>query len=71
MEYVILALAAVGILVALAFGIYIGSTVTALKWSAKLDRFKSKLDNKDMIIDNLHLELKKQMEKKYKWWIDY
>lgn len=66
MEYVILALAAVGILVALAFGIYIGSTVTALKWSAKLDRFKSKLDNKDMIIDNLHLELKKQMEKKYK-----
>ncbi len=64
MEYVILA--AVGILVALAFGIYIGSTVTALKWSAKLDRFKSKLDNKDMIIDNLHLELKKQMEKKYK-----
>lgn len=65
MEYLILA--AVGILVALAFGIYIGSTVTALKWSAKLDRFKSKLDNKDMIIDNLHLELKKQMEKKYKW----
>lgn len=64
MEYLILA--AVGILVALAFGIYIGSTVTALKWSAKLDRFKSKLDNKDMIIDNLHLELKKQMEKKYK-----
>lgn len=64
MEYLILA--AVGILVALAFGIYIGSTVTALKWSAKLDRFKSKLDNKDMIIDNLHLELKKQMEKKHK-----
>lgn len=69
MEYLILA--AVGILVALAFGIYIGSTVTALKWSAKLDRFKSKLDNKDMIIDNLHLELKKQMEKKHKWWIKY
>lgn len=64
MEYLILA--AVGILVALAFGIYLGSTITALKWSAKLDRFKSKLDNKDMIIDNLHLELKKEMEKKYK-----
>ena len=42
------------------------STVPALQKG-----FNSKLDNKDMIIDNLHLELKKQMEKKYKWWIDY
>lgn len=64
MEYVILA--AVGIFAALGIGIYVGSVVTALKWSTKVDRFKSKLDYKDNIIDNLQLQLKKEMEKKYK-----
>ena len=64
MEYLVLA--AVGLIVSLAIGIYIGSSVTALKWSAKIDRFKAKLDYKDNVIDNLHIQLKKEMEKKYK-----
>lgn len=65
MEYALLA--AVGIIISFAIGIYIGSIITALKWSGKVDRFKAKLDYKDNIIDNLHIQLKKEMEKKYKW----
>lgn len=46
-------------------GYYVGKTITSLKYGAKIDNYKARIEYKDDRIYDLRKKLKREMEKNY------
>ena len=46
-------------------GYYIGKTITSVKYGAKIDNYKARIEYKDDRIYDLRKKLKREMEKNY------
>lgn len=46
-------------------GYFIAKTITSIKYGAKIDNYKARIEYKDDIIYDLRKKLKREMEKNY------